>query len=85
MRSRSPKPRPAGSYFLAQSDIDMLITFAGAQPPGIGLDEFVCDVVQSAMDMRAIENHTHPFPSGEPNNSAHRMVNRGEATGSVFS
>ena len=38
----------------ARSDIDMLIASAGSRPAGIGLDEFVCGVIQSAIEQRAI-------------------------------
>jgi hypothetical protein len=38
----------------AQSDIDLLLASAGSRPAGMGLDEFVCGVIQSALEQRAI-------------------------------
>jgi hypothetical protein len=55
----------------SQLDIDMLIAFAGARPPGIGLDEFVCDVVQSAVDMRAIARNSQTTPNGSDGTREH--------------
>jgi hypothetical protein len=42
----------------AQSDVDMLIAFAGSRPAGMGLDEFVCGVIQSATEQRAIARNS---------------------------
>ena len=55
----------------AQSDIDMLIAFAGPRPAGIGLDEFVCDVIQSAVDMRAIARNSRITPDGSDTTREH--------------
>ena len=46
------------------ADIDKLVAFAGPRPAGIGLDEFVCDVIQSAVDMRAIARKSQISPDG---------------------
>lgn len=48
----------------AQLDIDILIAFAGQRPAGVGLDEFVCEVVKSAIDMRAIVRNSQITPDG---------------------
>jgi len=58
----------------AQSDIDILIAFAGARPAGIGLDEFVCDVVQSAVDMRAIARNSQITPDGSDGTKSNDFV-----------
>ena len=54
----------------AQSDLDDLIAFAGQRPAGIGLDEFVCNVVQSAIDMRAIARNSQITPDGSDGTGA---------------
>jgi hypothetical protein len=48
----------------APSDIDKLVAFAGPRPAGISLDEFVCDAVQSAVDMRALARNSQITSDG---------------------
>jgi hypothetical protein len=45
-----------------QSDIDLLITSAGSRPAGMGLDEFVCGVIRSAIEQRAIARNVQNGP-----------------------
>jgi hypothetical protein len=40
-----------------QNDVDALYGLAGPQPGGIGLDELACEVIQKALDRRAIARH----------------------------
>ena len=44
--NRKSHPDPA--------DIDILRAYAGPQPDGMGLDEFACEVLQKALQRRAI-------------------------------
>jgi hypothetical protein len=40
-----------------QGDVDVLYGLAGPQPGGIGLDELACEVIQKALNRRAIARH----------------------------
>jgi len=41
-------------------DIEALCAYAGPQPDGMGLDEFACEVVQKALQRRAIARAAAP-------------------------
>jgi hypothetical protein len=37
----------------SQGDLDMLRQYGGPKPDGIGLDEYVCSIIQKAINRRA--------------------------------
>jgi hypothetical protein len=47
----------------AQSDIDMVTALAGPRPGGMGLDEFICDVIRAATEQRATARNPQESPA----------------------